>query len=173
MRRTLILLAAAAGLWAADASLLPVDEFVKDWQISKQFTLEVADKMPEADYRFKATPAEMSFGGLMLHVADSSVYRFWQLSGAKPPYDLKQEGSKLSKTEIMDRLGKSFDYVIQVLPKLTPEQWDKTLKVDWKGRPEATGRQMALNMFVHVAHHRAQAEVYLRLKNIVPPTYTF
>ena len=63
--------------------------------------------------------------------------------------------------------------MIQVLPTITPEQWGKTLKVNWKGRPEATGRQMALNMFVHVAHHRAQAEVYLRLKNIVPPTYTF
>lgn len=173
MWRISILLAAAAALWGADAPVLAIDEFIKDWQISKQFTMDVADKMPEADYGFKPTPAEMSFGALMLHIANSSAYRFWQLSGAKPPYDLRQDDSKLPKAEILDRLGKSFDYVIQVLPKLTPEQWDKTLKVDWKGRPEATGRQMALNMFVHVAHHRAQAEVYLRLKNIVPPTYTF
>ncbi len=173
MHRIAMFLAAAAGLWAAEAPLLPVNEFIKDWQISKQFTLAVAEKMPEADYSFKATAAEMSFGGLMMHIADSSVYRFWQLSGVKPPYDLKQEGSKLSKAEIIDRLGKSFDYVIQVLPSLTPEQWDKSLKVNWEGRPEATGREMALNMFVHVAHHRAQAEVYLRLKNIVPPTYRF
>ena len=72
-----IFFAAAAGLWAADTPpVLPVDEFVKDWQISKQFTLEVAEKMPESDYGFKATPAEMSFGGLMVHIADSSVYRF-------------------------------------------------------------------------------------------------
>ena len=174
MRRIALFFAAAAGLWAADTPpVLPVDEFVKDWQISKQFTLEVAEKMPESDYGFKATPAEMSFGGLMVHIADSSVYRFWQLSGAKPPYKPAQEEAKLSKAEILDRLVKSFDYVIQVLPTLTPDQWDKSMKVDWKGRPEATGRQMALNMFVHVAHHRAQAEVYLRLKGIAPPTYTF
>jgi uncharacterized damage-inducible protein DinB len=32
---------------------------------------------------------------------------------------------------------------------------------------------MMLNMFVHVAHHRAQAEVYLRLNGIEPPIYTF
>src|SRR5690348_12318277 len=91
MRPIAILLAAAAGLWAADSPILPLSEFVKDWQISKQFTLAVAEKMPEADYGFKATPAEMSFGGLMLHIADSSVYRFWQLSGAKPPYDVRQD----------------------------------------------------------------------------------
>jgi len=40
----------------------------KDWQISKEFTLEVPEKMPEAEY---------GFGGLMPHVADSSVGRFW------------------------------------------------------------------------------------------------
>jgi uncharacterized damage-inducible protein DinB len=32
---------------------------------------------------------------------------------------------------------------------------------------------MIMNMFVHAAHHRAQCEVYLRLKGITPPVYTF
>jgi uncharacterized damage-inducible protein DinB len=168
-----IFLVAATSGFASDPALLTVDEFVKDWQISRQFTLDVAEKMPENDYGFKATPAEMSFGELMLHVADSSVYRFWQLSGVKPPYPLAGNSPKLSKAEVIDRLAKSFDYVLRVLPALTPQQLDKKFKVDWKGRPEATGRQMILNMFVHVAHHRAQAEVYLRLKGIEPPAYTF
>ena len=70
-------------------------------------------------------------------------------------------------------LNESFDYVIGLLAKITPEQLTKTFKVDWKGRPEVNGRQMMMNMFVHVAHHRAQCEVYLRLKNIRPPDYTF
>ena len=172
MRAIWILLFSAAALLGADGTLLPMGEFVRDWQISKQFTLDVAEKMPEADYGFKATPAEMSFGGLMVHIAQSSVYRFAQMSGQKPPFKM-QPAQTLTKAEILQMLSDSFDFVLRVLPQLTPEQFDREFKLDWKGRPEATGRAMALNMFVHVAHHRAQAEVYLRLKGITPPVYTF
>ena len=70
-------------------------------------------------------------------------------------------------------MNASFDYVLGLLPKITAGQMTRTFKVDWQGRPEVNGRQMMLNMFVHTAHHRAQCEVYLRLKNIVPPRYTF
>jgi uncharacterized damage-inducible protein DinB len=41
------------------------------------------------------------------------------------------------------------------------------------GRKDCIGRQILLGMFAHTAHHRAQLEVYLRLKGIVPPAYTF
>jgi hypothetical protein len=71
---------------------------------------------------------------------------------------------------------RSFDYVIQVLPKLTDEQrLNARFKVDFEGRPgpEINGRDMIMNIFVHVAHLRAQCEVYLRLKGIAPPEYTF
>jgi uncharacterized damage-inducible protein DinB len=43
----------------------------------------------------------------------------------------------------------------------------------WKGRTDPDGRAMVLNMFVHTPHHRAQCEVYLRVKGIKPPDYTF
>jgi len=33
------------------------------------------------------------------------------------------------------------------------------------------GREILLAMYVHVAHHRGQAEVYLRDKGITPPSY--
>ena len=173
MRALWMLLLAAPFAAAAEPGLLSLDEFSQDWRISKQFTLDVASKMPEADYAFKPTPAEMSFGDLMTHIAFSSVYRFYQLSGTKPPFPLTSQPRGPSKDETLKMLADSFDYVLRVLPTLTPEQLAKTFKVDWKGRPEASGRAMILNMFVHVAHHRGQAEVYLRLKGIEPPSYTF
>ena len=76
----------------------------------------------------------------------------------------------------MEWLNQSFDYVLQVLPGITDEQLSKArFKVDFEGRPspEINGRDMIMNMFIHVAHHRAQCEVYLRLKGIEPPAYTF
>lgn len=33
------------------------------------------------------------------------------------------------------------------------------------------GREILLAMYVHVAHHRGQAEIYLRDKGIKPPSY--
>jgi len=74
----------------------------------------------------------------------------------------------------MKMLEQSFDYVIQVLPGITGEQLKQTWHVpSWKGRTEPDGRAMSLNMFVHTAHHRAQCEVYMRVKGIKPPDYTF
>ena len=35
---------------AAELDLLPKDDFIKQWEISKQFTLDVAAKMPAEHY---------------------------------------------------------------------------------------------------------------------------
>ncbi len=66
-----------------------------------------------------------------------------------------------------------FDTTITTLLALTPEQLRATFTVGWKGHPEADGRASVMKMFVHVAHHRARCEAYLRLKGIRPPGYTF
>lgn len=130
--------------------------------------------MPAAYYDFKATPEERSFGEQMVHIAASLFERFSQISGIAP---VKSAVPKtITKEFPIEWLNQSFDYVIQVLPKLTEDQLSKTrFKVDFEGRPgpEINGRDMIMNIFVHVAHHRAQCEVYLLLKGITPPEYTF
>jgi uncharacterized damage-inducible protein DinB len=82
----------------------------------------------------------------------------------------------VTKQVAIEWLNQSFDFAIAVLPRLTDDRLEKTrFRVDFEGRPSAdmNGREMIRNIFVHAAHHRAQCEVYLRLKGIVPPTYTF
>ena len=78
------------------------------------------------------------------------------------------------KQSILKMLEQSFDYVIDVLPKITPEQLKRTWHIpSWQGHTDPEGRAMILNMLVHTAHHRAQCEVYLRIKGIKPPDYRF
>lgn len=176
MKKTLALLALAAALPLAaqkTKTLLTPEEWIEDWKISKEFTLAVAEKMPAEFYDFKPSPPQMTFGQQMTHIAGSLVYRFNQLTGAEPPFSFKNWPERPDKQTSIRYLNQAFDYVTALLPKITAEQMAKSFKVDWKGRSEVNGRQMMMNMFVHVAHHRAQAEVYLRLKNIEPPTYTF
>ena len=174
----LVLLSAAIlGGWlpalAADATpLLTPQELLDNWKISKQFTIAVAEKMPEEHYTFKPAPEEMMFAALMMHIAASTVFRFEQLTGSKANVDASVS-KEHPKADVIRYLNASFDYVLRVLPGLTPEQLTKMYKVDWVGKPEVNGRQMILGMFTHAAHHRAQAEVYLRLKGIKPPDYTF
>jgi uncharacterized damage-inducible protein DinB len=156
-------------------SVLTMAEFVHDWQISKQFTLDVADAMPPESYDFKPNPEEMTFGEQMLHIAVSNAFRFHQITGIEPPFSLDlSKPLPANKANVLKVLAQSFDYVIDALPRITPEQLQRTWHVpSWKGRNDPDGRAMIVNMFVHTAHHRAQCEVYLRAKGIKPPDYTF
>jgi hypothetical protein len=43
-------------------SVMDMQEFVADWKISKQFTIDVANAMPAEFYNFKPNPDEMTFG---------------------------------------------------------------------------------------------------------------
>jgi uncharacterized damage-inducible protein DinB len=156
-------------------SVLDIPEFVHDWQISKQFTLDVANAMPAELYSFKPSPDEMTFGEQMIHIGIANAIRFNEISGIKAPFaiDLNNLPSP-EKASAVKFLEQSFDYVISVLPKITSEQLKRTWHIaSWKGRNDPDGRAMILNMFVHTAHHRAQCEVYMRVKGIKPPDYTF
>jgi hypothetical protein len=62
-------------------SVLDMTEFVRDWQISKQFTLDVAQAMPADLYGYKPNPEEMTFGEQMMHIAVSNAFRFNQITG--------------------------------------------------------------------------------------------
>jgi uncharacterized damage-inducible protein DinB len=156
-------------------SLLDMQEFVHDWQISREFTVEVAEAMPAEFYSFKPNPEEMSFGEQIVHIAGSNIFRFQQITGIEPPVKFDPAHPPATDKEAaLKLLNQSFDYVLAVLPQITPEQLKRTWHIpSWKGRPDPDGRAMILNMFVHVAHHRAQCDVYLRLKGIKPPTYRF
>jgi uncharacterized damage-inducible protein DinB len=171
----LVLAAAASTQTTQVNSVLDIPEFVRDWQISKQFTLDVANAMPADLYSFKPSPEEMTFGEQMIHIAGANVFRFNQITGIKPPFPLDPAKPPASdKQNVLKLLDQSFDYVIDVLPKITPAQLQRTWHIpSWKGRNDPDGRAMIVNMFVHTAHHRAQCEVYLRAKGIKPPEYTF
>lgn len=164
----------AAAQSAKVENVVTMQEFVQDWKISKQFTMEVANAMPAEFYNFKPTPEEMTFGQQIVHIAGSNVYRLHQISGEQPPFPLSNLNNlPTDKARAMKLLEQSFDYVLDVLPQITAEQLS-AFHVPWNSRANTLdGRGMLMNIFVHVAHHRAQCEVYLRLKGITPPTYTF
>jgi uncharacterized damage-inducible protein DinB len=68
----------------------------------------------------------------------------------------------------MKFLSDSFEYCASVIPSLSEALLNATHDCpDGK----LSGREVLLAMYIHVAHHRGQAEVYLRDKGIRPPGY--
>jgi uncharacterized damage-inducible protein DinB len=162
-------LALAAPIFGADDGAM----FAKHWQTSKEFTLAVADAMPAGAYNFKPNDEEMSFGKLMAHIALANNRAFATVSGLKAPEPPDKIAAAYNdpkglfdKDGTMQFLRDSFDFCTKALAEITPE------KLDAMNGP-MTGRERLWAYFTHTAHHRGQAEVYLRIKNIKPPDYTF
>ena len=112
--------------------------------------------MPAELYFFKLNPEEMSFGEQMEHIADANVFRFQQITGIKPPYEVDFSKPRPSDKEtVMKRLEQSFDYVVAALPQITTEQLKQTWHIpSWKGRNDPDGRAM---IYEHVRTHRVSS----------------
>jgi uncharacterized damage-inducible protein DinB len=139
----------------------------KHWKTSKDFTLAVAQVMPDADYGFKPNAEEMSFGDVMVHIALANANYASRAIGEKSPFTKPETADKATAIKL---LTDSYDYCIKAISKISNEDYFKMVG------PE--GRQMlAVEAtwagFTHAAHHRGQAEVYLRVKGLKPPDYKF
>ena len=123
--------------------------------------------MPAESYHFKPNPEEMSFGELMIHIAQANSEAFANVAGTEA---LAQPSGTDKKTAIKF-LTDSFDKCAKDFATMTPVQFNKMLDIG-EGR-QATGIEVLCWAFTDTAHHRGQAEVYLRVKNIKPPRYVF
>lgn len=76
----------------------------------------------------------------------------------------------IDKETAISFLKDSFDFCDKAVAAMTPERMDSVV-----GPParHLTGFEWLWAYFTHTAHHRGQAEVYLRVKGIKPPAYRF
>ena len=139
----------------------------KHWQTSKDLSLAVAAAMPAEGYTFKATEAEMSFGEQMNHIAMANGNYCSAAIGTKNPIAKPENASKETATK---NLTTAYDYCLAGLSAME----DKVLaeKVT-RGTNMVSKFELFWGGFTHAAHHRGQAEVYLRLKGVTPPSYKF
>jgi uncharacterized damage-inducible protein DinB len=176
--RFLAAVALFAAATAAFAQTSVKDALAKHWKTSGEFTLAVADAMPAEDYDFRPNAVEMSFGEVMAHIALANEGACANASGLpKPelPAKLvewsKAEGKvEVAKETAIPFLSESFAFCDKAIAAMTPERLDTVV-----GPParNLTGFEWLWAYFTHTAHHRGQAEVYMRVKGIKPPDYRF
>jgi uncharacterized damage-inducible protein DinB len=118
----------------------------------------------------------MDFGRVMVHIGLANNNAFALFGGQDNPTPqtmiatYKDPKGRFKKADVLEFLTNSFAFGSKVLDgaengrmhmMLGPEN-RKMLGVEW-----------IWSYFTHTAHHRGQAEVYMRVKNIKPPDHRF
>ncbi len=165
--KTLVLISLAlfaANSYGADSRF--AEEFGNRWTRTRKMAIGVAEAMPPVQYAFRPDPESMSFGEQISHVVQTN-YSF--CAGLKdtvaPPRQAITEKDALVKA-----VADSFDYCAAAIASISGEQMER-LHSSPDGR--LNGRELMLALYVRLAHHRGQQEVYLRIKGIKPPPYVF
>ena len=139
-------------------------EYASHFGALSALSIAVAKAMPAEQYSFRPHSESMDFGQLMSHIATTNYQFCAGLKDSDPP----ALPAPTDKDAVVKFLSDSFDYCSAVIPNLTDEQLSKPHNSPDGRLP---GREILLAMYIHVAHHRGQAEVYLRDKGIRPPSY--
>jgi uncharacterized damage-inducible protein DinB len=132
----------------------------------KATLLGSAEKMPEENYGFKPTDAVRSFGQIVGHVADSQYFFCSTVLGEKNPA-LMIEKTKTSKADLIASLKGAFAYCDKAYDGLTDASASETVKLFKSDMPK---RDVLTANTMHGVEHYGNLIVYLRMKNIVPPS---
>ena len=153
----------------ADLLLMEFDEEAKK-------TRAMLERVPtKPDYQPHAK--SMPMGKLAAHVAELSGFGYTILT--TPEFDFGKSTTARVQFESAQQLIKAFDELAaktrDVLKKTPDTAWTEAWKLSFQGKPLFNGtrflayRQLFMN---HLAHHRAQLGVYLRLNDVpLPSTY--
>jgi uncharacterized damage-inducible protein DinB len=177
MKLTLALTMLAVAIPAC-AQTTEKDILLKHWKTSGEFTVAVANAMPADGYGFRPVPAEMSFGEVMVHIALADRGACANAGGMQAPalpdkiagWSKDMEKADVDKGTAVQFLTDTFAFCTQAIAQMPDARMNTVV-----GNParNLTGGEWLWAYFTHTAHHRGQAEVYLRLKGIKPPDYTF
>ncbi|HET7459427.1 MAG TPA: DinB family protein [Gemmatimonadaceae bacterium] len=135
-------------------------------QMSKNL-VAAADDMPADKYSFKPTPAQMSFGDIVVHLAQGNDYLCGTIAGTKAPTRTKVAVTE-GKAALVARLRESFQFCETSLANLDDSKLGESL-------PFFGGRTMSRAGIILVtvgdwADHYSQSAIYMRLNGLLPPT---
>jgi len=148
---------------------LSKDNTVKEWERAKAYTKEYLETMPADKYSLKPTPEMRSFAEQMLHLTDANYSFGATITGATSPLAMGEAEKTVdqSKENVTKIVMGGYDFIIDNIKKMTPEQMNETVKLF--GKFELTKAAALNKCFEHQTHHRGQTTVYIRLAGVKPP----
>lgn len=132
----------------------------------KGILLRSAELMPEEHYGFKPVETVRTFGQIIGHAADAQ-YSFCSIVlGEKRPA-VKVEETKTSKADLIAALKEVAAYCDRAYDGMTDASGVERVKLMGSESPKLGA--LAINN-THSIEHYGNLIVYMRMKNIVPPT---
>jgi uncharacterized damage-inducible protein DinB len=126
-----------------------------------------AQEMPASKYNYAPTPQQMTFGRMVLHVAQSNDFLCSRIGGGKAPSTGKLTEHS-PKTQLIAAMKSSFSFCDQALSKLNDS--DLSQQVPFFGGRKVSKASAMLALATDLADHYAQEAIYLRLNGHLPPT---
>ena len=159
------LLTAAAS--AATAQTSPVAQAFRDnaRQVSRNLE-QAAEVMPADKYGFKPTPAQMSFGDIVVHLAQGNDFLCSTIGGMKAPARSRVSATD-TKEILIARLADSFQFCDRALASLDDSNLGQELPVAGNTMSRAAVETLTVADW---ADHYSQMAIYLRLNGLLPPT---
>lgn len=169
MKRCLLfLLLHVAGITAMAQDDLFIRSTVERLKNAKEYSIKMAEAMPAEKYDFKPTPSEMSFGGMLMHMAENLLYISTEFVSSDRGRAMGAMPTDSSKASVIKTLMAAYDNAIATVAALPKENLADSVAF-FAGK--LTKMQMINILSDHQTHHRGQLVVYLRLNGIVPPRY--
>jgi hypothetical protein len=126
-----------------------------------------AEEMPAGRYGFKPTPAQMSFGDVIAHMAAGNDALCSSIGGVAAP-KRSDVGAGASKEKLVARLRETFQFCESALAKVNDSKLGG--KVPYFGDREVSRAGVMVAAAEEWAGHYSQLAVYLRLNGLLPPT---
>ncbi len=158
-------------LFATPGALLaqdnPVSNAVRQVaRASSKNLLAAAEAMPADKYGFKPTPAQMTFGELIIHIQGDNRTTCAAIGGAKPAAEAKLAPTD-AKEKLVPALQRSLAFCDAALAQVNDAKLGDV--VSYYGHNAA--RVVALiGLVIDWADHYGQQAIYLRLNGVLPPT---
>jgi hypothetical protein len=151
----------------AIAQAAPVAQAFRDVVATQsKHLVAAAETMPADKYGFKPTPAQMSFGDIVVHLSGGNDVICGTIGGMKAPTRTKVAATA-SKEVLVARLKETFAFCNQALAGLDDSKLGEQLKMFGQTSTRAAAEAEAIGDW---ADHYSQTAVYLRLNGQLPPT---
>jgi uncharacterized damage-inducible protein DinB len=146
----------------------PVSTALRDILPGRQKnTVAAVEAMPADKFNYKPTADQMTFGHLVVHMAETNYLLCSKAAVVPTPKDEEVKDTD-SKNKLVAALKASFDFCSDALAQMDDSKLGETTEI-FPGR-QGSRAWASLILAGTWADHYAEAAMYLRLIGVLPPT---
>jgi len=146
-------------------------KFVPKWERSIEYTVEVLEDMPEDYYSFKPVEEVRTFQEQAIHLIKNFKGLQKYITGNEECALDSLSLEDLSKEEVIDAFKQAGDFIRELAESQTKKNLKKPATDFFKKDVTITKEGIFWLLKDHLAHHRGQMIIYLRINGIKPPRY--